>query len=153
MSAAPRRPLGPGRVLAFGYGLFVVAAGSRAIVQLGSHAGRAPLAYGLSAFAACVYIAGLVLLLRVDRSGRGIGAARALCVAELTGVITVGTASLIWADHFPEATVWSHFGSGYSFVPVVLPLLGLSWLRHITGRDEPQTAPLSGDRSPTATQR
>jgi hypothetical protein len=26
--------------------------------------------------------------------------------------------------------VWSGYGSGYGFVPLVLPVLGLLWLRH-----------------------
>ena len=33
------------------------------------------------------------------------------------------------AGAFPDKTVWSHFGSGYGFVPLVLPVLGLLWLR------------------------
>jgi hypothetical protein len=30
---------------------------------------------------------------------------------------------------FPDATVWSLYGDGYGYVPVVLPILGLLWLR------------------------
>jgi hypothetical protein len=30
---------------------------------------------------------------------------------------------------FPRATVWSHFGEGYGFVPLLLPILGLWFLR------------------------
>jgi len=30
---------------------------------------------------------------------------------------------------FPHATVWSGYGRGYGFVPLVLPVLGLLWLR------------------------
>ncbi|MFL6028107.1 MAG: hypothetical protein ACJ72K_14310, partial [Friedmanniella sp.] len=51
-------------------------------------------------------------------------------VAELVGVLTVGTLSLVDAAAFPRATVWSGYGSGYGFVPLVLPVLGLAWLRH-----------------------
>jgi hypothetical protein len=32
-------------------------------------------------------------------------------------------------EDFPKATVWSGYGSGYGFVPLVLPLVGLWWLR------------------------
>jgi hypothetical protein len=32
-------------------------------------------------------------------------------------------------DTFPEATVWSGYGIGYGLVPLVLPVLGLAWLR------------------------
>ena len=33
-------------------------------------------------------------------------------------------------DAFPPATVWTGFGSGYGFVPLVLPFAGLWRLRH-----------------------
>jgi hypothetical protein len=29
----------------------------------------------------------------------------------------------------PDETVWSSFGAGYGYVPLVLPVLGLLWLR------------------------
>jgi integral membrane protein len=48
---------------------------------------------------------------------------------ELAGVITVGTLSLLERDWFPDATVWSDYGIGYGFVPAVLPVAGLLWLR------------------------
>ena len=126
--AAARTPLGPGRLLVFGYGLFVVAAGSRAVVQLSTHPGRAPLAYVLSATAAVIYLAGLVLLGRFDRGRRARAMACKLCLVELAGVIAVGSASLLWPSSFPEPTVWSDYGRGYGFVPLVLPLLALWWL-------------------------
>jgi hypothetical protein len=136
-----RPPLGPGRLLVFGYGLFVVATGSRALVQLATHPGRAPLAYGLSAAAAGIYLAGLVLLGRFERHRRGWLTARALCLIELAGVVAVGSVSLLWPSSFPEPTVWSAYGSGYGFVPVVLPLLALWWLttsEHRFGHAVPQ---------------
>jgi len=34
------------------------------------------------------------------------------------------------ANAFPDATVWTGFGSGYGFVPLVLPFVGLWWLHH-----------------------
>jgi len=49
---------------------------------------------------------------------------------ELVGVITVGTVSELVPNAFPDATVWTGFGSGYGFVPLVLPFVGLWWLRH-----------------------
>jgi hypothetical protein len=48
---------------------------------------------------------------------------------ELAGVLAVGTWSLLDRATFPDATVWSGYGSGYGFVPLVLPVLGLLWLR------------------------
>ena len=47
---------------------------------------------------------------------------------ELAGVLVVGTLSLVRPELFPEATVWSFYGLGYGFVPLVLPFLGLWWL-------------------------
>jgi hypothetical protein len=34
--------------------------------------------------------------------------------------------------------VWSGYGSGYGFVPLVLPVFGLLWLRHWTRRARSQ---------------
>ena len=53
---------------------------------------------------------------------------------ELVGVLAVGALSYAVPAAFPDKTVWSHFGSGYGFVPLVLPVLGLWWLRR-HGRD------------------
>jgi hypothetical protein len=34
-------------------------------------------------------------------------------------------------EWFPDQTVWSDYGAGYGFVPLVLPFAGLWWLgRH-----------------------
>ena len=112
-----------GRVLLGGYALFVVAAGSRSVVQLATHADRAPLGYSLSAVAAGVYLVGFALLAR--RSSL----AAAWCLLEFAGVLLVGSISLVRSDWFPDATVWSRFGEGYGFVPLILPLLALAWLR------------------------
>jgi hypothetical protein len=49
---------------------------------------------------------------------------------ELVGVVTVGTVSELASGAFPHATVWTGFGSGYGFVPLILPFVGLWWLRH-----------------------
>ena len=49
----------------------------------------------------------------------------------MVGVLTVGVASYLDRAAFPDKTVWSHFGSGYGYVPLVLPFIGLWWLwRH-----------------------
>ncbi|MFC0860691.1 hypothetical protein ACFHYQ_00115 [Sphaerimonospora cavernae] len=114
---------GPGRVLVAVYGVFALAASARAAVQIATKFAEAPLAYLLSAFAAAVYIVLTVALAR--------GASRsavAACVIELAGVLIVGTLSLADARAFPHATVWSGYGSGYGFVPLVLPVIGLVWL-------------------------
>ncbi|MFI9009164.1 hypothetical protein ACIGNX_18250 [Actinosynnema sp. NPDC053489] len=112
------------------YGLFAVAATARSAVQLGTRFGHAPLAYLLSAFAAVVYVVATAALAgAVSRR-----VAYLACGVELAGVLVVGAASLVFADAFPDATVWSGFGRGYGFVPLVLPVLGLLWLRHTDRR-------------------
>jgi hypothetical protein len=119
---------GPGRVLVALYALFALAAGARAAVQIATQFSAAPVAYILSAVAAVVYLVATVGLVRGGRGGRRI--ATAACSVELVGVLAVGTLSLTDRAAFPDATVWSGYGRGYGFVPLVLPVLGLLWLRH-----------------------
>jgi len=118
---------GPGRLLIAVYAVFALSATARSVVQIGTQFDKAPLAYVLSAFAAVVYILATVCLARASRTSRRI--AFASCSVELVGVLTVGTASALLPSSFPDATVWSLFGMGYGFVPVVLPILGLWWIR------------------------
>jgi hypothetical protein len=97
------------------------------------HASRAPLAYSLSAVAAFIYLVGLILLFQAEKHPtRSRGTATAWCVVELAGVVTVGAASLAWPAAFPDATVWSHFGSGYLFVPLLLPAVAAYWLNRVS---------------------
>ncbi len=118
---------GPGRLLIAVYAVFALSATARSVVQIGTQFDKAPLAYALSAFAAVVYILATVCLARASRTSRRI--AFASCSVELVGVLTVGTVSALRPSSFPDATVWSLFGMGYGFVPVVLPILGLWWIR------------------------
>lgn len=115
---------GPGRALVAVYAVFTLAAGARAGVQLATRFAEAPLAYLLSAFAALVYG---VLTVALARGARR--TALVACGIELAGVLVVGTLSLLDPEAFPRATVWSGYGSGYLFIPLVLPLIGLAWLR------------------------
>jgi cytochrome bd-type quinol oxidase subunit 2 len=115
---------GAGRLLVAVYAVFGLAASSRASLQLLTRFGEAPVAYALSAVAAAVYVVATVALLRDHRR-----LALAAVLFELVGVLVVGTASLLLPDAFPDQTVWSTFGSGYGFVPLVLPVLGLLRLR------------------------
>lgn len=118
---------GPGRVLILVYGLFALAATARAAVQIATRFDEAPVAYLLSAVAALIYCAATFALARATESSRRI--ATAAIVVELVGVIGVGAFSYAVPEDFPDATVWSHFGQGYGFVPLVLPVVGLLWLR------------------------
>lgn len=127
MSGTQAINTGPGRVLVGVYGLFALAAGARAGVQIATKFDQAPVAYLLSALAAAIYLVATVGLVRGGVGGRRLAM---VCLAiELAGVLAVGTASLLVPNAFPDATVWSDFGRGYGFVPLVLPVLGLLWLR------------------------
>jgi hypothetical protein len=127
-----RTSSGPGRLLVLVYGIFALSATARAAVQIATKFGDAPVAYLLSAFAALVYICATVGLARSGPGARRL-ALTAVSV-ELIGVLAVGTISLAQPDDFPDATVWSGYGEGYGFVPLVLPVLGLLWLRHTRER-------------------
>jgi hypothetical protein len=118
---------GPGRLLVAIYALFALSASARAGVQIATKFGHAPVAYVLSAFAGVVYILATVTLANGSPVARRI--AIASCSVELLGVLAVGTWSLADPATFPDATVWSGYGSGYGFVPLVLPVFGLLWLR------------------------
>jgi hypothetical protein len=119
---------GLGRVLLFVYGLFALSASGRASVQIATKFSEAPVAYLLSALAALVYLAATFGLATGGRRGRLI--ALTSCSIELVGVLVVGTLSLSDKAAFPDATVWSDYGSGYGYVPLVLPVIGLWWLWH-----------------------
>jgi hypothetical protein len=120
---------GAGRVLLLVYGVFALSASARALVQITTHFAEAPLAYLLSAFAGLVYVAATVGLARGGPRGRLI--ALVSCTIELVGVLTIGTLSVVDSGDFPDATVWSNFGSGYGYIPLVLPFVGLWWIwRH-----------------------
>ena len=120
------RAKGGARLLVVVYAIFAIAATARSIIQVSTRFAEAPLAYTLSAIAAVVYIVATIALARADRTSRRV--ARAAMIFELSGVVIVGTASLLFPDAFPRATVWSTFGSGYLFIPLALPIIGLWWL-------------------------
>ena len=118
---------GPGRILIAVYGVFALAATARAGVQIATKFDEAPIAYLLSAVAAVIYCAATFALAKATPVSRKV--ATAAIAIELIGVIAIGAFSYAVPDDFPDATVWSHFGQGYGFVPLVLPVLGLLWLR------------------------
>jgi hypothetical protein len=119
---------GFGRFLVAVYGIFALAATARSAVQLTTVFDQAPVAYLLSAFAALVYIVATVSLARGGSTSRRL--ATVAISIELAGVLVVGAASVLFPGVFRHPTVWTGFGSGYGFVPLVLPFVGLWWLRH-----------------------
>lgn len=114
---------GPGILLVLAYGTLALAATGRSVLQIVEYFERAPLAYVLSAVAAVVYIAATWALVTDRRK-----LAQVTITVEAVGVLVVGTLSYLVPDLFPDKTVWSHFGSGYGFLPLVLPFVGLWWL-------------------------
>ena len=114
---------GFGRTLVFIYGVIAFAASGRASFELLAKFSQAPFPYALSVLAAIIYIVA-TWALATDRRR----VATVTVAFELLGVLAVGFSSLFWTSKFPEASVWSDFGAGYGWVPLVLPLVGLAWL-------------------------
>lgn len=119
----PRIAHGTGRLLVFLYGVLAFAATGRSSLQLATKAGEAPLAYSLSAFAAVIYLLATYALATGRRR-----LALATVLIELVGVVVVGATTVLVPQDYQDATVWSTFGRGYGFLPLVLPLAGLWWL-------------------------
>jgi hypothetical protein len=111
---------GFGRVLVFVYGVFALSAAGRSSVQLATDA---PVPYTLSAVAALVYILATYALATDHRR-----LALLAVTFELVGVLAVGTTSVLFPQDYADATVWSDYGNGYGYVPLVLPFVGLWWL-------------------------
>lgn len=125
---------GPGRLLVAVYGVFALAATARGSYQLATRFDEASLAYGLSVFAGVIYLVAAVGLARAGRTSRMV--ALISCSFEMVGVLVVGAASVFLPDVFPDDTVWSGFGSGYLFIPLVLPVLGLWWILRVHRLDK-----------------
>jgi hypothetical protein len=116
--------LGNARALVILYAVLAVAATGRSVYQVVTKFDEAPVAYSLSVLAALVYVVATIALLRSDRT-----LALGSMVFELVGVLAIGAFTLAAPGLFPSDTVWSGFGAGYLYIPLVLPILGLWWLR------------------------
>lgn len=128
MSTSTRpRMTGIGRVLVIVYAIMALAATGRSFVQIVQKFDEAPLAYTLSAVSAVVYIVATLALVFAGSRTWYVVAWIAICF-ELVGVLVVGTLTFVLPELFAHPTVWSWFGAGYLFVPLVLPFLGLWWL-------------------------
>lgn len=125
--ATRTRARGIGRVLIIVYGILALAATGRSVYEIIAKFDQAPFAYTLSAVAAVVYIVATVALIAPGAVWYRI--AWITITFELVGVLTVGTLSLFLPELFAKASVWSWFGMGYLFIPLVLPVLGMLWLR------------------------
>jgi len=116
-----------GRVLITVYLILAIAATARSLYQIISEFDAAPVAYTLSAISGVVYILASIALIK--RRGAWRMVAWVTLAFELAGVLIVGTLSLTVPEWFAHASVWSYFGMGYVFIPLVLPVLGMIWLR------------------------
>ncbi|MGA0568742.1 hypothetical protein ACO2Q7_15535 [Rathayibacter sp. KR2-224] len=135
---APKRMTGAGRVLVVVYGILALAASGRSAFQIIDHFSVAPVAFTLSAFSALIYIVATIALIAPGSTWYRV--AWATISIELAGVLVIGTLSTFVPaaigmgaiDPFgKDSTVWSVYGAGYLFIPLVLPVLGMLWLsRH-----------------------
>lgn len=125
MPQAAKTSLGVGRLIIAVYAIFALSATARALYQLVTKFDQAPLAYSLSALAALVYILATVALARPKLHAL----ARMTLIFELTGVAVVGILSFTHPELFGHPSVWSKFGQGYGYIPFMLPILGLFFIR------------------------
>jgi hypothetical protein len=123
----PKQSLGVGRLLIAIYAIFAISATARASYQLIREFDQAPLAYSLSAISAAVYLLATYSLTKQEPKWQRM--AFYTIWFELVGVIAVGALSLALPALFAHPSVWSNFGAGYAFIPLLLPILGLIWIR------------------------
>lgn len=123
----PTRRSGVGRVLVAVYAILALAALGRSGFQLATKFSDAPLAYSLSAVAAVVYVIATISLIAPGRFWARV--AWITISFELAGVLIVGFLSVFVPNLFQHHTVWSIYGIDYVFLPLVMPILGLLWLR------------------------
>jgi hypothetical protein len=130
---------GPGRVLVAVYAILAIGSTSRALFELATKFSHAPVPYLLSSFAAVVYCLITVALVKDTPTWRKVALVGML--VELVGVLVVGTWSFVHPETFLDTvtgkgvhSVWYWFGLDYLFIPVVLPILGLNFLRRTRGR-------------------
>ncbi len=137
LSAALPSLVGAGTltVLIAVYGVLVLAAAGRSAYQIIDHFGKAPIAISISGASALVYILATIAL--IVHKGVWYRIAWVTVSVEFAGVIVVGAITTFFPDALgPDsgnafgdtATVWTVFGQGYWFVPLVLPLAGMWWL-------------------------
>ena len=117
---------GPWIILIIFYVILTVAALGRSGFQLATKFSDAPVAYLLSALSAVIYAVATVSLMRSGRAWDTVG--WATLSIEFAGVIVIGSLSVLDPTLFPHDTVWSFFGRGYLFIPLVLPAVGMFYL-------------------------
>ena len=131
-----RRSLGIGRVLIIVYAILAIGATSRAVYQIAKYYSSDPssrLPVTLSAVSGVIYVLATIALILPGRPWYRV--AWVTISFELAGVLIIGTLSLfnptvfVGGANVAHGTVWSYYGIGYVFIPLVLPVLGMLWLR------------------------
>ena len=107
------------------YGFWALAVCSRALWQYASRSGNL-LPSHISLCAGIIYLVITWAALRHQHT-----VLRGGLVCEIIGVIAVSGYEML--APLPYATAWSHFGAGYLYIPLILPLAGLWSLRANTG--------------------
>lgn len=126
MAEQAGRTHGVGRLIVMVYAILALAASWRSGFQLITKFDEAPIAFILSAISGIVYIIATFALATPGTKAWHI--AHVAVWIELVGVVVVGIWSMVSPELFPESTVWSTFGIGYGFIPLLLPIIGLYWL-------------------------
>jgi cytochrome bd-type quinol oxidase subunit 2 len=126
-SSRAKQSLGVGRLLIVFYAVFAVSATARASFQILTKFEQAPIAYSLSLVSALVYILATVSLAKKGQAWKL--TALISVIFELIGVLAVGSLSFVAPELFAHPSVWSGFGSGYGYIPLLLPILGLLWIQ------------------------
>lgn len=106
--------------LILAYAVLGLAALGRSSFEISTKFGDAPLPYSISAVSAVLYAVIAFALWRGKNRVALIGSS-----VELVGVVTVGALGYIEKSWWPDHTVWTGFGSGYGWVPLILPMLAL----------------------------
>lgn len=138
LSAAMPRLVGVGTltVLIAVYAVLVMAALGRSVFQIVDHFSKAPIAISISGLSALVYVLAMIAL--IVHRGVWYRIAWVTVSIEFAGVVVVGAVTTFFPNALgPDsgnafgdtATVWTVFGQGYWFVPLVLPLAGMWWLK------------------------
>jgi hypothetical protein len=123
-----RRISGIGAVLVTVYAILAIGATSRAVFQMFTEYAAAPVSITLSALSGIIYVLATIALILPGRVWYRV--AWITISFELLGVLTIGTLSLVVPEIFADKnSVWSYYGFGYVFIPLILPVLGMLWLR------------------------
>jgi len=102
------------------YAVLALAALGRSSFEISTKFGDAPLPYTVSAISAVLYTVITFALWRGKNRLALIGSS-----IELVGVLTAGSLGYIEPNWWPDHTVWTGFGSGYGWIPLLLPMLAL----------------------------